>query len=93
MDHEDKDSNTGVVKVKKYDSGTPEDFLKWRLILNDQMKNNEYSGKYDMIMSLAQAMLTGRSLEAFLTERRPQEAKKQNPQGQGAEATYPQPNL
>jgi hypothetical protein len=40
MDHEDKDSNTYVVKVRKYDSGTPEEFLKWRLILNEQTKNN-----------------------------------------------------
>jgi hypothetical protein len=31
MDHEDKESKTYVVKVKKYDSGTPEEFLKWRL--------------------------------------------------------------
>jgi hypothetical protein len=36
MDHEDKDSKTYVVKVKKYDFGTPEEFLKWRLILNEQ---------------------------------------------------------
>jgi hypothetical protein len=43
MDHEDKESNTYVVKVKKYDSGTPEEFLKWRLILNEQMKNNGYT--------------------------------------------------
>jgi hypothetical protein len=34
MDHEDNDSKTYVVKVKKNDSGTPEEFLKWRLILN-----------------------------------------------------------
>jgi hypothetical protein len=27
MDHEDKESNTYVVKVKKYDSGTPEEFF------------------------------------------------------------------
>jgi hypothetical protein len=27
MDHEDKESKTYVVKVKKYDSGTPEEFL------------------------------------------------------------------
>jgi hypothetical protein len=40
MDHEDKESKTYVVKVKKYDSGTPEEFLKWRLILNEQMKNH-----------------------------------------------------
>jgi hypothetical protein len=27
MDHEDKESITYVVKVKKYDSGTPEEFF------------------------------------------------------------------
>jgi hypothetical protein len=70
MDHEDKESRTYVVKVKKYDSGTPEEFLKWRLILNEQMKNNGYTGSYDMVMNLAQSMLAGRSLEAFLSERR-----------------------
>jgi hypothetical protein len=75
MDHEDKDSNTYIVKVKKYDSGTLEEFLKWGLILNEQTKTNGYAGKYDMIMNLAQAMLTGRSLEEFLTERRSQESK------------------
>jgi hypothetical protein len=67
MDHTDKESKTYVVKVKKYDSGTPEEFLKWRLILNEQMKNHGYSS-YDMVMNLAQAMLVGRSLEAFLNE-------------------------
>jgi hypothetical protein len=65
MDREDKESKTYVVKVKKYDSGTPEEFLKWRLILNEQMKNSGYTGVYDMDMNLAQAMLAGRSLEAF----------------------------
>jgi hypothetical protein len=75
MDHEDKESKTYVVKVMKYDSGTPEEFLKWRLILNEQTKNNGYTGSYDMIMNLAQAMLAGRNLEAFLNERRSQEAK------------------
>jgi hypothetical protein len=73
--HEDKDSKTYVVKVKKYDSGTPEEFLKWRLILNEQTRNNGYTGSYDMIMNLVQAMLAGRVLEAFLNERRSQEAK------------------
>jgi hypothetical protein len=75
MDHEDKEYKTYIVKVKKYDSGTPEEFLKWRLILNEQTKTNGYAGKHDMIMNLAQAMLAGRSLEAFLNERRSQEAK------------------
>jgi hypothetical protein len=75
MYHEDKDSKTYVVKVKKYDSGMPEAFLNWLLILNEQMKNNGYTGKYDMIVNLAQAMLAGRSFEAFLNERSSQEAK------------------
>jgi hypothetical protein len=75
MDHVDKESKTYVVKVKKYNSGTPEDFLKWRPILNEKTKTNGYAGKHNMIMNLAQAMLAGRSLEAFLTEIHSQEAK------------------
>jgi hypothetical protein len=75
MDHSDKESKTYVVKVKKYDSGTPEEFLRWRLILNEQMKNHGYNANYDMVMNLEQAILVGRSLEAFLNERRAQEAK------------------
>jgi hypothetical protein len=39
------------------------------------MKNNGYTTSYDMVMNLAQAMLAGCSLEAFLSERRSQEAK------------------
>jgi hypothetical protein len=91
--HEDKDSKTYVVKVKKYDSGTPEEFLKWRLILNEQMKNNGYAGKYDMIMNLAQAMLAGRSLEAFFTERGSQEAKNRIRKAKDQTLHPPQPNL
>jgi hypothetical protein len=68
MDHEDNDAKTYVVKVKKYNSGTPEEFLKWRLIFNEQMKNNGYTGSYDMVMNLVQEMLAGRSLEAFLSK-------------------------
>jgi hypothetical protein len=75
MDHEDRYSKTYIVKVKKYDSGTPEEFLKWRLILNEQTKNHGYTGSYDMVMNLAQEMLAGRSLEAFLNERRSHESK------------------
>jgi hypothetical protein len=67
MDHEDKESKTYAVKVKKYDSGTPKEFLKWRLILNEQTKTNGFAGKHDMIMNLVQPMLAGRSLEALLT--------------------------
>jgi hypothetical protein len=87
MDHEDKESKTYVVKVKKYDSETPEEFLKWRLILIEQMKNNGYTGKYDMIMNLAQAILVVRSLEAFFYGETLTRSKKQNPQGKGPDAT------
>jgi hypothetical protein len=75
MDHEDKDSKTYVVKIKKYDTGTLEEFLRWRLVLNEQMKNHGYSGNYDMVMNLAQALLAGRGLEAFLNKRRAQDTK------------------
>jgi hypothetical protein len=75
MDHEDKDSKTFVVKIKKYDTGNPEEFLRWRLILSEQMKNHGYSGNYDMVMNLAQAMLVGRGLEAFVSERWAQDTK------------------
>jgi hypothetical protein len=75
MDHEDKDSKTYVVKIKKYDTGTPEEFLRWRLVLNEQMNNHGYSGNYDLVMNLAQAMLAGRGLEAFLNEWRAQDTK------------------
>jgi hypothetical protein len=64
-----------TVKVKRYDSGSQEEFLKGRLILAEQVKNNGYDDNYDNIMNLAQAMLAGRSLEAFLNEKRSQEAK------------------
>jgi hypothetical protein len=50
-------------------------FFKWRHILNEQMENNGYTSSYAMVMNLAQAMLAGRSLEAFLSERRSQDAK------------------
>jgi hypothetical protein len=75
IDHEDKESKTYTVKVKIYDSGSPEEFLKWRLILAEQVKNNGYTDNPDNIMNLAQAMLVGRSLEAFLNEKCSQEAK------------------
>jgi hypothetical protein len=75
MDHEDKDSKTYLVKVKKYDTGTPEEFLRWRLVLNEQMKKHGCSVNYDMVMNLAQSMLAGRRLEAFLNERQAQDTK------------------
>jgi hypothetical protein len=63
------------VKVKRYDSGPPEEFLKWRLILAEQVKNNGCGDNADNSMNLAQAMLAGQSLEAFLDKKRSQEAK------------------
>jgi hypothetical protein len=39
------------------------------------MKNHGYSGNYDMVVNLAQEMLAGHSLEAFLNKRRAQETK------------------
>jgi hypothetical protein len=68
MDQDDKESKTYVVKVNKYDTVTPEEFLRWRLVLNEQMKNHGYNANYDMVMNLSQAMLPGRSLEACLNE-------------------------
>jgi hypothetical protein len=75
IDHEDNESKTYTVKVKRYDSGSPEEFLKWCLILAEQVKNNGYGDNPDNSMNLDQAMLAGRSLEAFLSEKRSQEAK------------------
>jgi hypothetical protein len=74
IDYDDKESKTYTVKVKRYDSVSPEEFLKWRLVLEEQVKNNGYTDNPDNIMNLAQEMLAGRSLEAFLNEKRSQEA-------------------
>jgi hypothetical protein len=75
IDHTDKESKTYTVKVKRYDSEPPEEFLKWRLILAEQVKNNGYGDNADKSMHLAQAMLVGCILEAFLNKKRSQEAK------------------
>jgi S-formylglutathione hydrolase FrmB len=45
------------------------------MTLMEQVKANGYKGKYDMVMNLAQAMLDGRGLDAFVNERRAQMAK------------------
>jgi hypothetical protein len=74
IDHADKESKKYTVKVKRYDSGPPEEFLKWRVILVEQIKSNGYGDNADNSMNLAQAMLAGRSLEAFLNEKRSQDA-------------------
>jgi TorA maturation chaperone TorD len=81
MDREDKESKTYVVEVKKYASGTPEEFLRWRLVFNEQMKNHGYSANYDTVVNLAQAMLAGCSLEAFLNEQRAQAKKNRKDEG------------
>jgi hypothetical protein len=75
IDHTYNESTTYTVKVKRYDSGPPEEFLKWRLILAEQIKNNGYGDNADNSKNLAQAMLAGRSLEAFLNEKRSQEER------------------
>jgi hypothetical protein len=72
IDHEDKEPKTYTVKVKRCDSGSPKEFLKWSLILEEQVKNNGYTDNPHNIMNLA--ILAGRSLEAFLNEKRSQES-------------------
>jgi hypothetical protein len=72
IDPTDKDSKTYIVKIHKYDTGTPEEFLKWCMNLTEKIEANGYGGKYDMVMNLAQAMLHGRGLDAFVNERRTQ---------------------
>jgi hypothetical protein len=42
IDRTDKESKSYTVKVKRYDSGPSEEFLRWRLILEEQIKNNGY---------------------------------------------------
>jgi hypothetical protein len=64
-------------------------FLKWRLILNEQVKNHGYAS-YDMVMNLSQAMLVGRSLEAFLNELRAQGEKNKTRKVKEQEAYTPQ---
>jgi hypothetical protein len=54
---------------------TPEEFIKWRMTLMEQITANGYGGKHNMVMNLAQAMLHGRGLDAFVNERRAQMAK------------------
>jgi hypothetical protein len=75
IDHTDKESKTYTVKVKRYDSAPPEEFLKWIIILAEQARNNGHGDNADNSTPLAQAMLAGRILDAFLNEKRSQEAK------------------
>jgi hypothetical protein len=66
----DKDSKAYIMKIHKYDTDTPEEFLKWWMTLMEHIQVTGYEGKYDMVMNLAQAMLHGRGLDAFVNERR-----------------------
>jgi hypothetical protein len=59
----------------------------WRLTLNEQMNNHGYSGNYEMVMNLAQAMLAGRGWEAFLSERPAQEVKNKTCKAKAKEKT------
>jgi hypothetical protein len=70
IDHTDKESKTYTTKVKRYYSGPLGELLKWSLILAEQIKKNSYGDNADNSMNLAQSMLVGRSLEAFLNEKR-----------------------
>jgi hypothetical protein len=45
------------------------------MTLMEQIKANGYGEKYDMVMNLAQVMLHGRGLDAFVNERRAQMVK------------------
>jgi hypothetical protein len=69
MDRADKESKQYLVKMKKYDLGTPEVLLKRWMPLNEQMENHVYCGNYEMMMNLVQAMLEGHGLEDLLIER------------------------
>jgi hypothetical protein len=75
IDPANENSKTYIVKIHKYDMGTPEEFLKWWMTLTKQIKANGYGEKYDMVMNLAQAMLHGHRSDAFVNERRTQIAK------------------
>jgi hypothetical protein len=73
MDHEDKESKMYMTMIKKYYTGASEEFMRWKLTLNEKMKNHGSSVDYTMVMNLVQEMLAGHGLEAFMTEKRAQE--------------------
>jgi hypothetical protein len=75
IDAADKDSKINLVKIRKYDVGFPEEFLNWRMTLNEQMKNHGCGKNYEMLMNLSHAMMAGRGLDAFLNGRRAQDRK------------------
>jgi hypothetical protein len=51
------------------------------------MNNHGYSGNYEMVMNLAQAMLAGRGWDAFLSERPAQEVKNKTCKAKAKEKT------
>jgi hypothetical protein len=63
------------VKIHKYDTVNPEEFLKWWMTLMENIKAHGYGGTFDMVMNLAQSMLYGRGLDEFVNEIRGQMAK------------------
>jgi hypothetical protein len=54
-----------VVKIKKYDTGTPEEFLRWGLVLNEQVKNHGYSENYEMVMKFVPSNVGGTQLRSI----------------------------
>jgi hypothetical protein len=75
MDHEDKESKTYLVKIKKYGIVNPEEVLRCILTLNEQMKTHSYIKKYERVINLFREMLAGRGFEASLSERWVKESK------------------
>jgi hypothetical protein len=51
------------------------------------MKNHGYSVNYDMVMNLAEAMLVGRSLEAFLMNGGPKKQKTKHARRRSKQST------
>jgi hypothetical protein len=68
IDHKDKLSKSYTVEAERYYSGPPQEFLKWRFLLVDHIKNNGYENNAYNIMDLDQTMLAGRSLKAFINK-------------------------
>jgi hypothetical protein len=44
IDPADKNSKAYIVKIHKYETGTPEEFIKWWMTLMEQIKANCYEG-------------------------------------------------
>jgi hypothetical protein len=70
----------------------PEEFLKWRIILAEQVKNNGYGDNADNSMNLTQAMLTA-ELGSIPQQETLTRSKEQGPEIKRDCGTYPQANL